>query len=290
VPEGDTIYRAARTLDRALAGDVVTRFESVLPALTRVDDDHPLAGRTIESVAATGKHLLMRFSDDLVLRTHMRMNGSWHIYRPGERWRRSRRDMRIVVATARFEAVGFNIPVAEFLTTASLLRQEDVRKMGPDLLAADFDEAEALRRFRERPSSSIADALINQRVVAGAGNVYKSEVLFICRIDPASRIEDLTDAQLRLIAATARKLLRANVAMPHQGIVTYTGHALSERSESKGYRRTTRRADPAERLYVYGRARKPCRICGTPIRVRADGPNARLTYWCPTCQAPVGAP
>ncbi|HWK10952.1 MAG TPA: DNA-formamidopyrimidine glycosylase family protein [Vicinamibacterales bacterium] len=274
MPEGDTIYRAARTLNRALAGDVVVRFESVLPALTRVDEDRRLAGRTVEEVTAAGKHLLMRFSGDLVLRTHMRMNGSWHIYRPGERWRRPRRDMRVVVATARFEAVGFNIPVAEFLTPDGIRRQEDLRNMGPDLLAERFDAEHALARVRERGASTIADALINQRVVAGAGNVYKSEVLFLCRIDPATTVDLLTDDQIRGILTMARTLLRANVDKPRGGIVTYTG-----------YRRTTRRANPAERLYVYGRAGKPCRSCGTPIRVRAEGPNARLTYWCPACQS-----
>jgi endonuclease-8 len=274
VPEGDTIYRAARTLNRALAGDVVARFESVFPALTRVDEDRPLRGRTVEGVTASGKHLLMQFSNDLVLRTHMRMNGSWHIYRPGERWQRSRGDMRILVATARFEAVGFNIPVAEFLTARSMRRQDDLRNMGPDLLGATFDEAEAVRRLRQRGTSSIADALINQRVVAGAGNVYKSEVLFLCGVHPASLVDDLSDDRLRTILTTARKLLTANVSNPQRGIVTYSG-----------YRRTTRRADPAERLYVYGRGRKPCRKCGTPVKVSAQGPHARLTYWCPTCQS-----
>jgi len=274
MPEGDTIYRAARTLNRALAGGVVTRFESVFPALTRIDDDHALANRTIESVSASGKHLLMRFSGDLVLRTHMRMNGSWHIYRPGERWQRPRRDMRILVATERFEAVGFNIPVAEFLSARGLERQEDLRTMGPDLLGDEFDENEALKRFRERGAAAIADTLINQRVVAGAGNVYKSEVLFLCRIDPFATVGGLSDEQLRHVLATARKLLLANVTDPQDGIATY-----------RGYRRTTRRSDPAERLYVYGRARKPCRRCGAAIRVRAHGPNARLTYWCPQCQS-----
>ncbi len=273
MPEGDTIYRTARTLNRALSGDAVTRFESVFPALTRIGDGEPLKGRTIENVTAAGKHLLMRFSGNLVLRTHMRMNGSWHIYRPGERWQRPRRDMRIVVATARFEAVGFNIPVAEFLTDRGVKRQEDLRKMGPDLLSDNFDDEEALRRFRERANSSIGDALINQRVVAGAGNVYKSEVLFLCRIDPATAVSGVSDDRIREMLRTARKLLQVNVNNPQRGIVTYTG-----------YRRTTRRADPSERLYVYGRARKPCRRCGTPIRVRAQGPNARLTYWCPQCQ------
>ena len=267
MPEGDTIFRAARTLNRALAGHLVIRFESPLPALTRIHEDQPITGRTIEGVAAAGKHLLMQFSGDLTLRTHMRMNGSWHIYRPGERWRHPRRDMRVVVATAQYEAVGFNIPVAEFLTKRALMRQDDLRLMGPDLLAADFDEEEALRRFRERPSASIADALINQRIVAGAGNVYKSEVLFLCRLSPFSPVSALSDEDLRRVLATARRHLRSNAA------------------DRSGARRTTGRIDPAQRLYVYGRGRLPCRNCGAGIRVVAKGLHARLTYWCPRCQA-----
>ncbi|HXT30091.1 MAG TPA: DNA-formamidopyrimidine glycosylase family protein, partial [Vicinamibacterales bacterium] len=174
MPEGDTIFRAARTLNRALAGREILRFESVFPALTRIHEDTPVTGRTIESVTAAGKHVLMRFSGDLVLRTHMRMNGSWHVYRPGERWLRPRRDMRIVIGTDAFDAVGFNVPVAEFLRGAALGRQEDLRKMGPDLLGESFDEADALQRLRARATTEIADALLNQRVVAGIGNVYKS--------------------------------------------------------------------------------------------------------------------
>jgi endonuclease-8 len=275
VPDGDTIYRSARTLDRALAGDVVTRFESVLPALTRVHEDAPLTGRSVEAVTSAGKHVLMRFSGGLVLRTHMRMNGNWHIYRPGERWQRPRRDMRVVIGTARFEAVGFNIPVAEFLDGRALERQPDLRGMGPDLLGESFDADEAVRRLRERGASTIADALINQRVVAGAGNVYKSEALFLCRIDPFATVDEVGEDRLRELLGTARTLLRANVSGdPQGGIVTY-----------RGYRRTTRRADPSQRLYVYGRARKPCRRCGSAIRVEAQGPNARLTYWCPQCQS-----
>src|SRR5256885_12559909 len=148
MPEGDTIFRAARTLNRARAGHQVVRFESVLPALTRVHEDAPITGRTIASVTAAGKHVLMRFSGDLTLRTHMRMNGSWHIYRPGEPWQLPRRDMRIVVATSGFEAVGFNVPVAEFLEDTKLARQDDLRLMGPDLLGEAFDQDQAARRLR----------------------------------------------------------------------------------------------------------------------------------------------
>lgn len=273
MPEGDTIFRAARTLHRALAGHVVTRFDTVLPQLSRIDDDAPLAGRTIEGVASAGKHLLMRFSGDLVLRTHMRMNGSWHIYRAGERWRRPRRDMRIVIATAGYEAVAFNVPVAEFIPARDIEHHDELRRLGPDLLGDDFDTAEALRRFRRHAGLAIADALLDQRIVAGAGNVYKSEVLFACRIDPFAAVESLTDAQLTAIVDTARKFLRANVGSSLPAMTTYTG-----------YRRTTRLGNPSDRLWVYGRGGKPCRRCETPIAVRKHGDDARLTYWCPNCQ------
>src|SRR6185295_10309438 len=163
MPEGDTIFRAAQTLNRALAGKLVTRFESVFPALTRVAEDHPIVGRTIDSVRSQGKHLLMAFSGGLTLRTHMRMTGSWHIYRPGERWQRPVRDMRVLVATSDFVAVGFNVPVAEFLTDRALARHEQLRALGPDLLDAAFDAADAQARLRARPDEAIGDALLNQR-------------------------------------------------------------------------------------------------------------------------------
>ena len=205
MPEGDTIFRAARTLQRALAGKAVVFFESMLPALDRLE----ITGRTIDRVSTAGKHILMHFSGDLVLRTHMRMNGSWHIYRRGERWQRPRRDMRVVIATDEFEAVGFSIPDAELIAARDLRRHDDLRKLGPDLLGETFDAAEAVRRLRERGAEAVADALLNQRVMAGIGNVYKSEVLFLCRINPFTAVQALDDAQLSAIVETARRLLRA---------------------------------------------------------------------------------
>jgi endonuclease VIII len=273
MPEGDTIFRAARTLHRALAGKRVVRFESMLPALDRIHDDAPITGRTIERVHASGKHVLMHFSGALVLHTHMRMNGSWHIYRPGERWLRPRRDMRVLIATADFEAVGFNIPVAEFIPASDLSRHDELRGLGPDLLSDTFAPEEAVRRLRERADEQVAEALLNQRVIAGLGNVYKSEVLFMCRVDPFAPVRMLDEGTVASIIETARRVLRANVSEKMSPMTTYAG-----------LRRTTRRDDPKERLWVYGRARLPCRKCGTPVRVRAQGPNARLTYWCPTCQ------
>ena len=153
MPEGDTIFRAARTLDRALARRTVTRFESVFPHLTHIDADRPLAGRTIERVSSRGKHLVIWFSGELVLRTHMRMHGTWHVYRPGERWRRPRHEMRIVIGTDAFEAVAFTVPVAEFGSAATLERE--LAGVGPDPLDAGFDA----RRRVQHPSQRRDDHL-----------------------------------------------------------------------------------------------------------------------------------
>jgi endonuclease-8 len=274
MPEGDSIFRAARTLHRALAGHVVTRFESMLPHLTRVHEDASIVGRTIERVDSVGKHLLIHFSGDLVLRTHMRMSGSWHIYRPGEPWQRPRFDMRIVIATAQFEAIAFNVPIAEFETTHALQRDEAIGSIGPDLLAETFDEDEALARLRAHDAGDIAETLLQQRAMSGIGNIFKSETLFVARINPFARVPDLTDDQLRHVIRVARKLLKANVtAQSGAGITTYNG-----------LRARTVRAEPDDRVWVYHRRGKPCRKCGTPIEGRKTGPYARGTYWCPRCQ------
>ena len=250
------------------------RFESAFPKLTRVHEDTPITGRTVSAVTSAGKHLLIHFSGDLVLRTHMRMNGSWHIYRPGERWQRSRTDMRVVVATDDFEAVGFNIPIAEFVRGRELSRHRELGRLGPDLLAEHFDAVEAVRRIRNLRHKAIADALLDQSALAGIGNVYKSEVLFACRVNPFVHTAVLDDPTIAALVDTARKFLLANVSdRMRSAMTTYTG-----------FRRTTKRDDPRERLWVYGRARLPCRRCGTPISVRKHGPDARLTYWCATCQ------
>ena len=256
MPEGDTIFRAARTLHSALAGKRVTRFETVLPRLARVDDQSPIAGRTIDRVSASGKNLVIDFSGDLHLRTHMRMNGSWHIYRPGERWKKRRVDMRIVIATSDFVAVGFNIPVAEFHDRRSLTRQEDLRRIGPDLLRDDFDVEEAVRRIRARPDAEIANVLLNQRIVAGVGNIYKSESLFLAGINPFTKVRYVSDADLARLLNIARKVLRSRV-----------------RTDARQY-------EP----WVYTRGGKPCRRCGTAIDRRKQGADARSTYWCAKCQ------
>jgi endonuclease VIII len=256
MPEGDTIFRAARTLNTALAGKTVTRFETVLAQLARVDDQEPIAGRKIEQVVPHGKHLIIDFSGGLHLRTHMRMNGSWHIYRAGERWKKPRRDMRVVIATEEWVAVAFNIPVAEFLDDRALVRQKDLRHIGPDVLGDTFDVDEAFRRVRARPDAEIADVLLNQRVVSGIGNIWKSETLFACRVNPFARVADLTDEQVTCLLTTARELMQRSA-----------------------------NADQRNDIKVYSRGGESCRVCKTPIASKKQGIDARLTYWCPKCQA-----
>jgi endonuclease-8 len=274
LPEGDTIFRAARTLHRALSGRRVTGFESVYPALTRIDASAPIAGRTVESVTSRGKHLLMTFSGDCILHTHMRMHGSWHIYRVGERWRAPRRDMRIVVTTDVFAAVGFNIPVAEFLTALQLARHPIIQSLGPDLADPAFDRDEVARRIATHALEPIAEVLLDQRVVSGIGNVLKSEVLFVAGVHPLRAGGTLDAAQLNRIIDVALRLMTMN-------IVESTSVPLPVG------RRTTGSLDPSAKLHVYGRAGKPCRRCGTPIEVAKTGIDARLTYWCPRCQPAV---
>jgi len=278
MPEGDTIFRTAQALHRHLAGRIVTRFESVYPALTRIDDDRPIAGRTVQGVTSRGKHILMTFSGDLVLHTHMRMNGSWHGYPPGAAWRLPARDMRVLVATKEFVAVGFNVPVAELLTARELTRHEALRELGPDLLDESFDAGAAMARARAQPAASpAADILLNQRVVAGIGNELKSEVLFVAGVYPFAPLSALADADLARMLGIGRDLLRANT------------NVRGRLAPSRG-RRTRDSLGRDGALWVYGRGGKPSRKCGTPIQAKKTGIDARVTYWCPRCQpAPTAA-
>jgi len=252
MPEGDTILRSAQTLERALAGKRVVKFESVYPQLdSRLEA--PLVGQTVARVHANGKHLLIDFSGGQTLRTHMRMNGSWHIYRRGEKWQRPHRDMRIVLATDDYEAVAFRVPEAEIVKNVA--RHDRLRALGPDILGDDFDLAEARRRLRARPEEEIGNVLLNQRVIAGIGNIYKSESLFLAGVLRFHRVDELTEAQLDAIVESARTLMRASVA-----------------------------ATTGVRRWVYERPGRLCRRCRTPIEFQKQGLDARCTYWCPNCQ------
>jgi endonuclease-8 len=277
MPEGDTIYRAAAMMHRALAGATVRAFESPLPTLAKFADDHSLVGRVVEGVEAKGKFLLVHFAGRLTLLTHMRMNGSWHLYRHGDRWRRPRSTMRSRIVTDEWEAVGFGLPIAEFHDERSLARSARLRALGPDPLAGDFSSDEAVARLCAAGDTPIEEALLDQKRIAGVGNVLKSEALFLAGIDPFAHAADLETAALRRLVDVSQRLLRENVVGLERPII----------GRSAGSRVTTRSLDPRSKLFVYGRGGKPCRRCGTPILSRRAGAHARSTYWCPRCQQPT---
>jgi len=274
MPEGDTIFRAARSLHKALAGHRATKFDTAYAHLARVNDDGPIAGRMIERCEAAGKHVLIVFEGDLILRTHMRMNGSWHLYRPGERWWRGPQAMRVRVDTEAWVAVAFDVPVAEFVTAKQLASTDPVAALGPDLLKPGFDRDEAIRRIRAAGALPIAQALLDQRLIAGIGNVYKSEVLFLSGIHPDTPSSAVPQDALERAVDLARSLLGDNVV---EG-------TLAAIQTYRSLRRTDRRSDPAASLWVYSRAGRPCRKCGTPIESKKMGLDARTTYWCSRCQ------
>jgi endonuclease-8 len=193
---------------------------------------------------------------------------------------RPHHDMRIVIGTDEFDAVAFSVPIAEFTMAGEAAARGPLKDIGPDPLAHDFDAAEAARRIASRTEMEIADALLDQTAMAGIGNIFKSEVLFVTRVNPFARVGQVPREDIERLIATAQKLMRANVGEGATGIRTYGG-----------LRGTTGRLDPGARLWVYGRAGRPCRRCGTPIAKRTQGPHARSTYWCPKCQSGAsGAP
>jgi endonuclease VIII len=279
MPEGDTLYRAAVTLRKALLGKTVTGFESTVRAVAAVHTNAPVTGRTISGVEARGKHLLITFcpptpqhpapnaqqpSPALILHTHLRMTGSWHIYRPEEAWRKPARLAVVVIRTEEFVAPCFSAPVVELLTEWEAKRHPSLTGLGPDAITAEFDAEEAKRRLRRQPEVPIGVALMNQRAMAGVGNVYKSEVLFLKRLSPFVTVGELGDEVLEEVIAESHRLLRLN--------------------RENGVRRTSFGLNERERLWVYGRSGEPCRVCGTSIRMRRQGLDARSTYYCSSCQ------
>lgn len=272
MPEGDTIFRTARALNRALSGKIVTRFETTLAPLARMNDNAPLVGRTIEHVEARGKWCLIFFSDDLILLTHMRMSGSWHLYKAGERWQAPRSAMRVVITCREVQAVGFSIPVAEFHTARSLERSVHLSGIGLDVLGATYRVDEALRALREygrtHPDAEIGNVLLNQRVIAGIGNIFKSEIAFAAKVNPFRQMQTISDLELERIAEIAQFYMQANVA----------------EAKGEGARGTTGAMDRGARLWVYRRQGRECRRCGAIIEMRRQGIGARSTYWCPSCQ------
>jgi endonuclease-8 len=275
MPEGDTIFRTARALGRALAGKPITAFRSTFPLLTRFNDDTPLSGQIVESIESRGKWLLIHFSGGGTLATHMLMSGSWHIYRHGERWQQPRGNMRIVIENSEYIAVGFRVPVARMHTALSLARDAKIPQPALDVLSTEFDAEAAVRRVLAQSEKEIADVLLHQEVLAGVGNVFKSEICFVAGVNPFRKVGALSREQAAALIAAAQKLIAANV-QENSGdtIVTYGGRK----------RRTTHESDPGASLWVYGRKNGACRRCGELIRRRLQGPDARVTFWCPRCQ------
>jgi endonuclease VIII len=272
MPEGDTLARIAVALRPYLAGRVVKAARARLPGpqISRV------VGQKIDAVDAAGKNLLIKFDGGLELRTHLGLHGSWHRYRPGETWRRPPSRAALVLEVPGAVAVCFDAPVVELFERRAEIVHPTISMLGPDLLAPEFDQAEAVRRLRDksRAETAIGEAVLDQRAVAGIGNVYKSEVLFMEKVDPFAPVGSFDEATLERVLTTSRELLQAN-----------------SRSDAPAGRTTT--VDPKtgkklapSRLWVYDRAGRPCHRCGTIIEAAQQGAELpRTTYWCPTCQA-----
>ena len=256
MPEGDTVFRAARRLDEALAGREVTRFELRVPQAATAD----LTGATIQGCASRGKHLLLRIGDR-TLHSHLRMDGSWLLYRPGEKWRHPAFTVRAIVGTGERVAVGVDIADIDLVPTTD--EGKLVGHLGPDPLADDWDAARAAALL-SADSRSIHVALLDQRNIAGFGNEYAVELLFLRGILPTTTAADvdtiaLVDLGARTIRANRDRVIR-----------TFTG--VSRRGQT---------------TWVYGRANRPCRRCGAQIRTSqqgADPARERVTFWCPNCQ------
>lgn len=269
MPEGDTIFRTAAVLRRALQGRRITRFETTVPAVAAVAARAPVEGRTVSAVEPRGKHLLINLAspqdpDPLTLHTHMMMTGAWHIYRPGEAWRKPARRAVVALHTDAFVAPCFSAPVVELLTERQVLQHPALTALGPDASAVGFDPTEVLARLRRHGDEPIGVVLLNQRVLAGVGNVFKSELLFRARVSPFARVKELSPQAQEALVLDSQRLLAQN--------------------SGRSARRTMPGLDERERLWVYGRSGEPCRVCGEAIRMRRQGLEGRSTYFCGRCQ------
>jgi endonuclease-8 len=260
VPEGDTVWNTARIVGRALTGQQIRRGDFRVPRLAGAD----VSGWTVVESASRGKHLLLRLAtpadERYTLHSHLRMDGAWRVYAPGERWRGRTHTIRVALHTPASVAVGFHLHELALVPTADEHRL--VGHLGPDLLGADWDPAEATRRLRARGDRAIADALLDQRNLAGIGNLYKAETLFLRGVWPWTPVADVDD--LEGLVDLAQRLLASNRGRWDQA--------------------TTGSLRPREKQWVFERAGSPCRRCGTIIRRAAEGDHERITYWCPACQ------
>jgi endonuclease-8 len=257
MPEGDTVHHAAMRIRAVLAGHVPE--EILMPHPRHAHDRWPqrLAGRAVRAVDAHGKHLFVRFDGGLTIHSHLRMTGSWGVYDEGRRWHRARRRAWLVLRHGGWEVVEFDGPVLELMSDARTRSDPRLSALGPDVLGEEFDTGVFLARLRaDDPGRPIGDALLDQRTVAGIGNLWKAECCFAVGIDPWRAAGEVSDEEALALVGFARERMRVSAR---------EGFAARPRA-------------------VYDRAGRPCPRCGTPIRGRGQGENNRLTYWCPGCQ------
>ena len=276
MPEGDTIHHSARQLRKLLPGaliqDVSIRRHGRVDQHTAMKS---LNGLSFSRVEAKGKHLLMHLEDGQVLHSHMGMTGSWHIYTRHEPWNKAPQSAALTLQVQRAELPGdykvvcFSPRTLELLTATQFRRHPYLRRLGPDLMLPEFDANTILARFRVHGLTPIGEAVMNQTIVCGIGNVYKSECLFLSKISPFRLTSQLTDEQVLLVAKTAQDLMHQN---------------------TQGHPRQTRRSGDGERMWVYGRRGKACFRCGNSIQMSRQGDLGRSTYWCPGCQEQQSAP
>lgn len=243
-------------MNKALAGQVLTRTDFRVPRLANAD----LSGQRITSVVPRGKHMLTRTDAEMTIRTHFKMEGSWVLYRPKDKWLGPTHDIRVVLQTEAWTAVGYLLAMVEILPTRN--EEEVVGHLGPDILGADWDLDEAVKRVRRWPDVTIAQALLDQTNLAGIGNIYKNESLFLRGIDPRTLVSDVKD--LEGVLKVAQRLMRMNTDNPVQP--------------------TTGNSRKGQQWWVMERPGRPCRRCGSTIQVANHGVPARLSYWCPRCQ------
>jgi endonuclease VIII len=257
MPEGDTIHHAANRMRPIIAGHVPDEIRTPHPRLSQARWPQRLAGRALTSVDVHGKHLFLRFEDGLTLHSHLRMTGAWATYEHGRRWRRHARRAWLVISRGAHDVIEFDGPVLELMTDARTRLDPRIAGLGPDILGPELDEQRILRRLREDdPTRPIGDALLDQRTVAGIGNLWKCEACWEARIDPWRNTGNVTDAEVLEMLHAVRPRMQESAV-----------HGMRVRRER-----------------VYGRAGKPCPRCGTAITARGQGDDNRTTSWCPGCQ------
>lgn len=255
MPEGDTVFLSARRLHEALAGQSLVRTDFRVPQHAPAN----LAGNRVTEVVARGKHILIRIEGGVTLHTHFKMEGEWHLYRPAERWQGPAVQVRVVLETQDWVAVGFRLGNVDLIPT----QEEDkaVGHLGPDLLGPDWDPDAAAANLQAQHGRPIGEVLLDQRVMAGLGNVYKSEICFLSGLYPWTAVSEVKDVPS--VVALAKRVMEAN---------RVTGMQI-----------TTGVNQPGRRQWVYGRRQQPCRRCGNPIQRKVEQ-GERVTYWCPNCQ------